>query len=719
MRPPPVRSGFAPRRDLVEVLTTTDADVIALLAPTGYGKTTVLAQWARAETSAVAWLNLGRADNNVKSLLSRLAASMRRVAMMSPGDEALFRFMGESKAVTDGASHLARLIEDIHPRPVVIVDNVEVIRSRAATDVIAELVRQLEGRVRIAMASHSTPRVGLPTVRASGRLLEITDEQLAFSVEEVEELVSRHGMDVSTVADIMQSTEGWPAAVFLYIIAARERKLDVGDIRLQGRHHLHDFVRSEIVPHLSKRRRQFLSLMSPLERMSGPLCDEVSASTGSQRLLQSLESETHLIHHLDQDDTWFVMNRVLRAALRAELEHTDPEAVSAVHEHAAEWFEANGMLSSAIAHASIAKDMESVARLMSKMVKPHYTGGERNQVLEWMTWLEQETDLAQYPELAAVGALVHIQEGDTLATDRWMEAALSVPTAEDVHPLVWMVRALGTRSGIDDMIADAAKARAGLEPGSAWMPAALLTSALAHMWTEDFDGAEPFLSEAATLGERNGSWSTTTLALAERALIAIRRNQWDLACDLASRSVQIIDEHGLDGYPTSGLGLVVSARCAGRRGDITKSRALLARSASVRLSLSSALPGLTVQTLLEMARTHIEQSDIAGARTLVREAEDVLVQRPGLGLLPHAVDTLNETISRTVAGPFAPQSLTKAELRLLPLLATHLSFLEIGEQLFISRHTVKSQATSIYRKLGSSTRSEAMAKAYEIGLLIR
>jgi LuxR family maltose regulon positive regulatory protein len=460
-------------------------------------------------------------------------------------------------------------------------------------------------------------------------------------------------------------------------------------------------------------------LMSPLERMSGSLCDAVTGSEGSQRRLESLRADTHLIHRVDHDDTWFAMNKVLRNSLLGELDRNEPETLRTVHARAAEWYEDHDMPSTAIEHALRADEPQVFARLMGRLIKNSYANGQVADVLKWMAWLQRSTDLDRYPHLAAGGALVHIQEGDSLAAEEWVGAAVKGTPSGEPHPAVQIVRALGTRTGTAEMINASREARARMEAGSEWTPAALLIEGMGHIWDEDLDTAEPLLAESAELGERNESWPTTSLALAELGLIAISRKDWDTASDLADKSLRIIDTHRLDGYMTSGLGLVVAARCARSRSEIAEARTLLARSASVRPRLSSAVPGVSVQTLLEMARAHLELSDVSGTRTLIREASDVLAQRPDLGRLPQAVDKVREILILSGPGKVGPTALTKAELRLLPLLATNLSFPEIGDQLFISRHTVKTQAMSIYRKLGKSSRSDAVAKAHDTGLLNR
>jgi LuxR family maltose regulon positive regulatory protein len=129
------------------------------------------------------------------------------------------------------------------------------------------------------------------------------------------------------------------------------------------------------------------------------------------------------------------------------------------------------------------------------------------------------------------------------------------------------------------------------------------------------------------------------------------------------------------------------------------------------------MPFLAVQTLLELARGYLALADAAGARVVLREAGAILRLRPDLGSLPREAAELRSTLDTLHVGSVGASSLTTAELRLVPLLSTHLSFPEIGDRLHVSRHTVKTQAISVYRKLGVSSRSEAIERVRAIGLL--
>jgi LuxR family maltose regulon positive regulatory protein len=161
----------------------------------------------------------------------------------------------------------------------------------------------------------------------------------------------------------------------------------------------------------------------------------------------------------------------------------------------------------------------------------------------------------------------------------------------------------------------------------------------------------------------------------------------------------------------------VAGRTALHRGDLPRAKEHLVQAARLRPLLTYAIPSLGVQTLLELGRAYLMLDDAAGARTVLRQARGILQRRPDLGVLPDQAAELQAKLDTLHQGHPGVSTLTTAELRLLPLLATHLSFLEIGERLYISKHTVKTQAVSIYRKLGTSSRSESVQRLQEIGLL--
>ena len=178
-----------------------------------------------------------------------------------------------------------------------------------------------------------------------------------------------------------------------------------------------------------------------------------------------------------------------------------------------------------------------------------------------------------------------------------------------------------------------------------------------------------------------------------------------------------MQDGSLDRYWTSALVYALVARCALHRGDLPRAREYVARAARLRPLLTYALPVVSAQTLLELARCYLSLGDTGGARAVLRQAQDIFHQRPGLGDLPRQAAELQARVRSDPVATHGASSLTTAELRLLPLLPTHLTLGEIGERLHVTRNTVKTQAIAIYRKFGVTSRREAISRMHELGLL--
>lgn len=229
--------------------------------------------------------------------------------------------------------------------------------------------------------------------------------------------------------------------------------------------------------------------------------------------------------------------------------------------------------------------------------------------------------------------------------------------------------------------------------------------------------ADDLLADVADEGLELGASEAATVALGERATIAIARAAWVEAEELIDRALLIIRRSRLGEYPTSTLTYAVAARVALHRGERQRAEELLTRSQRLRPGLTYALPYLAVQTRVELARAYLTIADAGGAETMLRELAVLLRRQPDLGTLPAEVEELRSTLQTIRAEAPGASTLTEAELRVLPYLATHLSFREIGERLFLSRHTVKSHAMAIYHKLSVTSRNDAVERAGALGLL--
>ena len=300
------------------------------------------------------------------------------------------------------------------------------------------------------------------------------------------------------------------------------------------------------------------------------------------------------------------------------------------------------------------------------------------------------------------------------AVDRWRSQDVARAGDHRTEALAALLRAWLCRHGVEQMHADADEAARQYAAAGIMRPATGLLQGIAHILSGDLDSADVVLDETVRAGQEIGTPDTIAQILCERSLVAMARNQWNQAEALAGQARSLLDQAGLEDATVC----AAQARVALRRGDVPAARRELVSAQRLRSLLTYAQPHVAVQTRIELIRAHIALADTGGARTLMREVDEVLKLRPGLGILVGEAEALRAQLSkqRSPAGPGA-SALTAAELRLLPLLSTHLSFPEMAAELFLSRHTIKSQAFSIYRKLGVSSRNQAVTRARELGLL--
>jgi LuxR family maltose regulon positive regulatory protein len=241
---------------------------------------------------------------------------------------------------------------------------------------------------------------------------------------------------------------------------------------------------------------------------------------------------------------------------------------------------------------------------------------------------------------------------------------------------------------------------------------------LARVLCGDLDGGDASLEEVLRAGEGAGAPEVIASALCERSLLAMARGEWDQAEVLAGQARTVLRRTGIEDIYATPLVCAVQARAALHRGDVLAARQQLVSAQRLRPVLTYAIPHIAVQARIELTRVHLALADTAGARTLMREIDQLLKRRPDLGTLVGEAKALRARLATEHAPTkLGASSLTAAELRVLPMLATHLSFPEIAAGMFLSPHTVKSQAMSLYRKVGASSRSQAVDRSRELGLL--
>ena len=725
---PPPRPGEIPRVALVNKLRAgADTRIVSLSAPAGYGKTTLFAQWAAQDPRAFAWVTIDARDNDPIALLTHLAAALDRIEPVVPD---VFEAIADSTGSiwTSAVPRLAAALASMTAPVVLVLDDVHELTERECLDALEVLEQHAPPGSQLALSGRTDSGLPLAKIRARGRLVEHGPREIAFTDHEARELLAALGAELSApeAATMNRRAEGWPAGLYLAALVVLESEpRDAaptfgGDDRFVA-----DYLRAEHLSRFKPAEVAFLRRTSILERMSAALCDHLLERKDSGRRLEALERSNALLVPLDHHREWYRQHTLFREMLQAELEQREPELLPVLHLRASAWCDANGCPGAAIEHARAAGDLDEVARLFGQHALPIYRSGGAADLERWFAWFEEPGLLEQYPAVAGLGVVLHAFQGradEAKHVAHVLETSTYDGTMPDgsssIRSWAGVVRALLCEQGVAAMRADAATALTELTPASWLRPTAHVLHGVGALLSGDEDEAGRLLQETGELAAATGASFAGVVAHSQLALLALARGDRDAARAETERARGLVGVSPLAESMPSALLLAVQARVELERGRSASARTLLASAAGLQQRLTSAIPWLAIQTRLELAKAYLAVADVKGARELLQECADVIRLQPDQGILLDQVAELRAVLATsTGAAEGWASTLTAAELRLLPLLTTHLSFRELAERLFVSRNTLKTQAISIYRKLGASSRSEAIARAVELGLV--
>jgi LuxR family maltose regulon positive regulatory protein len=729
LAPPRLRDGTIPRPELVGRLRPKPpANVSLVVAPAGYGKTTLLAQlFAHVERQPIAWLSVDERDDDPVTLLTYLTLALHHIGVCDRGlVDVLAR---PRRSLTAVLARLQRSLQASGPFTL-LVDDLHLLADEQSFAIVRQIVRDLPPTARVVLTSRIELPLPLSELRAAGRIVRFGIDEIRLSEKEVRLLLRSTGLAVSDeeVADMTERTEGWPAGVYLAALVKVARSDDAPITAFRGSDRfVSDYIHFEHLAYLPEEDQEFLVRASALDRLSGPLCDAaLHRSRSASKLEELAQSNLFIIPvHAARPRTYRFQN-LFREALDAELRRSDPGLAETIAARASTWCETRGDVESAIEYASAAGDRDRFAELVERFVMPLYYGGRFATIARWFALLDDDELLERHPALAATGAYVLGLEGRDDDALRWAEIAERAP-ADAVMPdgspaRAWVAKngAAFGQSGVGRMREDAELALSALAPGSSLYPSALFYLGTARLLAGESAVADEILADAYAAATAANMVDLGACALAERSLVAGAAGRWDDADDLAVQAREALQDAHLDDTVKSALTYAASARAACRNGDWVRARDDLARAESLAPPAGAlAFPWFTAQVRLETTRVRMELSDAAGASATLAQVRAALAAGPDLGVLHAQADELAADLESRLGVTERGEHLTPAELRLLPLLTTHLTFREIAEHLEVSRNTVKTQAICTYRKLGASSRSEAIRRATELGLVER
>jgi LuxR family transcriptional regulator, maltose regulon positive regulatory protein len=726
---PSLRPGTVRRSSLIEQLARRgSAPIVSVTAPAGYGKTTLLSQWAERHGRAFAWVSVDEGDNDPKVLLTYVAEALDAI---EPIDPRIFDALAASaSSLSDPViPQLSAAFCSMTAPVVLVIDDVHSLHTRQCRAALGALAGHVPSGSRLVLAGRTRPPLPTARLRAEGKIVEIGPADLSLTLGEARSLLGNVDLALGEddVAELHRRTEGWPAGLYLAALHLREADPLPEAVACFGGadRFINDYVESEFLARISRRQREFLTRTAVLERMCGPLCEAVLRTDGSRATLANLAQSNLLLVSLDRRGEWCRYHHLFRDMLLAELHRHEPGLMPVLRRRAASWCLDNGLPEEALEYSMAAGDVESAVRLVERLGVQAHRQARFATLRRWFGWLEDQRGIEGHPMaavlaslLSAVTARPDVAERWADAVDRWQYRDASRPDDPAAEAWAAVLRAMLCRHGVSQMLADAEEALNRCAAVGIVAPAPVLYYGLAQVLCGDLDGGDESLRVAASFAEKADVSEALAVALGERSLVAMARGEWDQVETLSRQARAVLQRAGIQESFVTPLVCAVRARAAWHRGDIPAAREELVSAQRLRHLLTYALPTLAVQARIELARVYLALADLTGARTLLREIDELLRRRPGLGALVGEAQALRVQVAEERGSPSCgASSLTAAELRVLPLLATHLSFPEIGGELFVSRHTVKSQANSIYRKLGASTRSQAVAQARTLGLL--
>lgn len=700
--------------------------LVTVAAPAGYGKSSLLAEWLENEPRPAAWLTLDRADNDPVEFLCSLAVALDAVEPIEPN--VVDTLGGPAPAVTTVAlPRFACMLASRSTPFVLALDDVHLLETRAALDVLAVVVSELPAHATIAMAGRWMPDLRFGRLRAKRPMLELGPEHLAMSTAEAEALFRSLDLRLGAhqVDQLVDRTEGWPVALYLAGLSVlRQPDTTTAVASFAGTDRfVADYLRDELLRDLDPDEASFLLEASCLPKLSGPACDAILGRRGSAELLARLADQNLLVIPLDHQQEWYRLHHLLAELLHRELHHRDRDHCRELHRRASEWAEGEGDADVAVHEAMAANDLDRAEELACQGWPQLAAHGRFGTIRSWVALFPPE-EISRRPRLTIITAYTRLQVGDGAGATRWLrqaEAAVSDPYAPEVRGwtssvalaiLRMTIASQPARATIDD--AEYAGARVN---HAAWEAMCALTRGGAELLLGDTGRAEEALDEAFA-GASPGTPNLAALAMALRSAVRVEQGNWREATEAALEGRAILERFGLLDVPNLYLVTAHSSMVEARGGrpaeaEVDRRRALRHFSGCARIA-----PWAGIPTCLALARAGLALGDRAGARGALGAAEVLLGSVPDAMYAKEQAADLSRLLDEVPAGAsWGPESLTAAELRVLQYLPTHLTIAEIAEHLYVSRNTAKTHAIAIYRKLGTSSRRGAVDVARRAGLL--
>ena len=730
---PSQRKEWVERRGLIQDLAGTAVKLVLVDAPAGFGKTTLVAQWraSPAEERSFAWISLDDNDDDPGRLWWHVVRALQRACPDLGGAELLQALRAQGPDIT--GTVLPLLVNELAALslPVILVlDDYHLVKDFACHDQLAFLLLHLPPSAEIVLITRTDPPLPLARLRAAGEMLEVRARELRFAPAEAASLVRAVAaveLSEPDLADLADRTEGWPAGVYLAALSLRGHPAPSAFIRqfTGDNRFIVDFLAEEVLSRQPDEMRQFLARTAILNRFCAPLCDAVVGSSNAAEIIEVLERENLFVVPLDDTRQWYRYHHLFAQMLRSQLARTEPDIVLGLHKRASAWYRRSGSADQAIRHALAADDVAGAVDLIAHQWYTYVDSGRAPTVRSWMRSLGDDA-IAATPPAAHCAAWAGAHTGDRESVQRWLPLVAAAehrgPLPDGMRSMQFSAALMQGTFGFDGIrpMREAAALAVSLEVdrSSPWYALARAAAAFSLY----LSGAlEPAAAQAEEALRGNPAIAVVrTLALAVKALIAIEEGQLTTAAELASsaREIAARGDAGLAEAPMNALGYAAAGAAYAAQGRLHEARSELEQALRPRQRWSGVSPWPTVEILLRLAPVLLDLDDRSGAAARLDEARQLLASSPdGVETQRTRLEHLDRLLAGQARAASLADPLTEREAAVLRLLRGTLSLREIGRELHLSQNTIKTHVQAIYRKLGVSTRPDAVEKGRQAGVL--
>ncbi len=520
---PRARPNLVARPRLTDYLKQAElCPLTVIVAPAGFGKTTLLSDWIARCGLPVGWVSLDENDNDPTRFLTYLIAALQK---LWPGLDKSRLDLLQSPQGPDVQTALTELVNAISssslPDFALVLDDYHMIEAEAVHNALTFLLEYLPPAMHLIITSRADPPLPLARLRARGQLVELRATDLRFRPDEVAALLDQTiglGLSAETVAALEERTEGWAAGLQLAALSLQGQADTASFVRaFTGSHRfVLDYLAEEVLRRQPESVQNFLLQTSLLERLSGPLCKAVTGRADSQKMLERLEQANLFLIPLDDERRWYRYHHLFAEFLRSRQNGSTAE----LHQRASQWFEENGLLTEAVGHALAAADFDRAASFVEQAAQTMLMQGEISTLLKWIETLPEEI-IRSRPRLYTYLAWALVVSGRlSEAEQRLIQAELSLGGTANQSAEIAAIRSIVAAFHLDipSLLALSTQALEGIAEDNLFLRSIISwSSSFPHIITGDLKAAIRAFEEADQIARQAGN---LLISLSSRCQIA-------------------------------------------------------------------------------------------------------------------------------------------------------------------------------------------------------